>query len=474
MGDIPDGISAIVDSARDILSPRPSPLKRRASWATPLEELPDELLDQIASHVETTRDLRNLALTSKRWRQAAEQYLYHHFDHTLYTNPRRLHGFIRNLINHPKLAQLVKQAHLQDQQRCASFWDMSSWHIWAQTNYDATLSHEDCQLFLQAAQEVGLQTDHDQLGNLVDQEEAQLALLLSRTINLEELALTIPATHSNRLLLQRLRVMIDLATGLQKLTTFVPTYYNFEGHIEGGFELAPISSIFRLPSIRTIRGTACLEPEDDAFNETAFDCPKGTSTVTEIDFMRSSICPKAFKVMIEACSALEVLHCDWGGHTVGWSEINFAIIGHALLTQKHSLRRLTLDCRKHYDIWPEADEVLIAPLGLLHDFPHLAYVDVPGVALIGWDKDRIDSYRPLGDTLPTAIEELRISNWAPHLVEQLRSMARSSGREYKRLRRLKVLKVEGLELDEMQMLFRDGGSYVEIELEDASELDHFS
>ncbi|KAK3078458.1 hypothetical protein LTS18_007460 [Coniosporium uncinatum] len=353
--------------------------------------------------------------------------------------------------------------------QCAAFWDMTSWRAWAETHYRPAIDEADRSLFEKAAHECDLIPPDGDLGDIATDEEAQVALLLSRVVNVEELSLTLPAIHSDRLLLQRMRALVDHRTGLQHLHTFSPSYYNFEGHVEGGFELTPISTVFRLPSIRKIVGTACLEPEDDAFR--GFDCPPGSSTVTNIEFYRSSICPKAFRVMIEACKGLEVLYCDWGGHTVGWSEINFSIIGGALQSQAHSLQKLTLDCRKHYDVWPEDEEVLIGPLGSLKNFKQLRMINVPGVALIGWDKDRIDGFNTLPDVLPPCIEELRISNWAPGLEEQLSMLSAVTKEQYPNLRRLILQDVEA---GSLQQQFDDANAHVSVIIEDGDEWDHFS
>ncbi|KAK3077220.1 hypothetical protein LTS18_010885, partial [Coniosporium uncinatum] len=133
--------------------------------------------------------------------------------------------------------------------------------------------------------------------------------------------------------------------------------------------------------------------------------------------------------------------------------------------------KLTLDCRKHYDVWPEDEEVLIGPLGSLKNFKQLKMINVPGVALIGWDKDRIDGFNALPDVLPPYIEELRISNWAPGLEEQLSMLSAVAKEQYPSLRRLILQDVEARSL---QQRFDDANAHVSVIIEDGDELDHFS
>ncbi|KAF2093185.1 hypothetical protein NA57DRAFT_61706 [Rhizodiscina lignyota] len=465
-----------------VLSSLALPPKQHANPT--FSSLPDELVDQIFSYVEapphddgtpslkSQPDFWSLCLVNKQCQRAATPYLYACFEHELYKDPQHLHLFLRNIIHDAKLASYVQYISLKDQESCGLFQNMRMWREWASTFYRPALADEDRQLFLEAARDLQLQRV-DALDTIAEKEEAQAALLLSRTTDVTQLRMTIPNLGKNRLLLEILKETTDRGTALQKLSKFTGIYYNFDGDIDGGFELKPISSLFRLPAIQRINGVACLEPEDDAFK--GFDCPEGTSTVREIDFRRSSVCPKAMSLMVGACRALRSFYCDWGGHTVGWSEINFPTVGAALRKQEKSLESLTLDVRKHYDVWPENEDVLIPPLGSFVGFERLRYIEAPAAALIGWDEGHVDGFPLLHEILPFSIEKLVINQWSPGIIEHLEKMAELCAAMFPLLKEM-ALHSAPHDADErkMQELYDKNGAEVRIRFKDGEEVDHFA
>lgn len=436
--------------------------------------VPDELLAQILSYVGAQSDFLSLSRVSKRLNNAALPYLYSRFTHELYKDPERLHQFLRNIICEPELAGYVEAVDLKDQQKCGLFNNLHTWRVWAEKSYRPRLSEEDKEVFHNAVLEMGLQSI-DAPSTIAVKEEAQVALMLSRATNLTDLRMTLPDLSNNRLLLDILRETTARGTALQNLRKFTGIYYNFDGSVEGGFELRPISCLFSLPNIETVNGIACLEPEDAAFRN--FDCPEGTSSVEHIEFRRSSICPKAMGLMVGACRALKSFYCDWGGHTVGWSEINFPTVGTALRKQEHSLEKLTLDVRKHYDVWPEQEDVLIPPLGSFSGCQHLTHIEAPAAALIGWDEGRVDGFPMLHEVLPYSLETLIVNQWSPGIIEHLEKMSELCATMFPNLKSITLhsaLHADQESEEKMQTQFTKAGSEVAINFIDSGEVDHFS
>lgn len=452
------------------LRPQLRPAKSGASTSPTLDGLPEELLENVFLFLDSQTVFLRLCRVSRRFQRAATPFLYREFHHELYTAPNRLHVFLRNIIKRPILATYLTKIDLRGQQKSAFFNNMKMWALWAATSYKPELAIEDRELFKDAAEELRLE-QADALATIASKEEAQAALLLSRATNVTDLSMNVPNLENSRLLLDILRETTHRGTALQNLRSFT-SVYNFDGAKQGGFELAPISSLFRLPKIESIHAVACLEPEDNAFR--GFDCPEGTSTVTEIEFRRSSVCPKAMSLMIGACRGLKHFYCDWGGHTVGWSEVNFPTVGAALRKQEHSLESLVLDVRKHYHTWPEEEDVLIPPLGSFAGFRCLTSISAPGAALVGWDEGRVDKYPELSEILPPSLRSLRINQWAPEFDQHLEKLSDVVVATLPNLREISLEGApEAVSGEELQRTFDSKGARVKLHVTGGDEVDHF-
>jgi hypothetical protein len=310
------------------------------------------------------------------------------------------------------------------------------------------------------------------------------ALLIALARNLKLLHIENPTMEDEQprfvldhLVLSTLYPMIKLQAILQNLTTLHAVTARLEGG-QGGFRLSSIATFFHLPNLRRVIGVACFEPEDDLFRD--FNCPEKQSNVTDLNFVRSSICPLGLSQMLSACKAVESFDCDWAGFSVGWVEVNFPLLCGNLAMHKDVMKRLRLDTRKHYDSWPERDDGLVPPLGgELKAFTALTKLDAPASALIGWDEDNIGGYGELKDVLPPNLEELKINEYAPRLVEELDKFIPVFKELYPKLRRLSISRAE-LELEEdgdveerLMKKLRDLAPELRVEFEDGSEIDHF-
>ena len=281
----------------------------------------------------------------------------------------------------------------------------------------------------------------------------------------------------DHLVLTSLYPKIKQGAILQNLTTLHAVTSRLEGG-QGGFRLSSIATFFHLPNLKRIVGVACFEPEDDLFRD--FDCPLGDSNVTDLTFIRSSICPLGLSQMLSACKIVENFDVDWAGLSVGWVEINFPLLRGNLAMHKDHMKRIRMDTRKHYDSWPERDDGLVPPLGPeLKGFHALTKLDVPASALIGWDEDEVGGYSALSEVLPSNIEELKINAYAPRLVEELKRFIPLCAEMYPKLRQLQISRTD-LEVEEdgnteerLKQMLRDLAPDVRFEFEDGSEIDHF-
>ena len=152
----------------------------------------------------------------------------------------------------------------------------------------------------------------------------------------------------------------------------------------------------------------------------------------------------------------------------------------ALAKHKSTLTKLRLDTRKHYDSWPERDDGLVPPLGSeLKQFTALIRVEAPASALIGWDENNVGGYDALTSVLPPNIEELKINEYAPRLINMLDSFVTICSEMYPNLRRLTISRVpneieEGGEVEQrLKKSFRDLAPELWVSFEDGSEIDHF-
>lgn len=447
-----------------------------------LHDFPDELVEKFILHLDTSA-LYNCALSSKRLYRIALPFLYRKITHRMYEHPPRLHSAIRTMIRRPELAQRVETIVLRDPAPSTSFWDMKSWAAWAKGSYDASLDHHDTLLFLHAARDLltGSTASRDEM---TKHEEAHAALLISLVPNLKTLYLENPTSADetprfvfDHLILSILFPKIRVGAILQNLTTLYAVTSRLESG-QGGFRLSSIATFFLLPNLRKVTGSACFEPEDELFED--FDCPIGSSCVSELTFVRSSICPIGVSQMLDACKAVEVLDCDWAGNSVGWVEINFPILRSNLRKHKDTLTKLRLDTRKHYDSWPERDDGLVPPLGPeLREFTSLTVLEVPASALIGWDENDVGGFEDLKDVLPPNLDELKINEYAPRLVEMIEGLVLVCANNFPKLKRLVIPREQlGTEAHDsleqnLKDKFTEMAPDVFVSFEDSEDVDHF-
>ena len=447
-----------------------------------INDIPDELVHNIVSRIKNRETLHNLCLTSRRLCRITLPHLYQKFSHRLFQRPQRLHTFLRTILAHPELAAAIVEIELRDPEKCADYWDMASWRLWAERNYVPIIEAADHLAMLTAGVSLQLNSQ-SHVDYLVRSEEAQVALLLVLAQSVVHLHIENPSTaidtprfSADHLLMAILHPQIKSGAVLQNLHTLVATSPRLEGG-QGGFRLSAIAPFFRLPSLHTFKGCVCHEPEDNFF--TGFDCPERSSTVTMLTLEHSAICPLALKFMILACARLEHFACDWAGTAVGWVEVNFPLLCQALWEHRSSLKTLSLDTRKHFDSWPEHENGLVPALGSLQKFSSLEVLDVPASALMGWPEDGFDGgYTELADVLPPAIRELRINQVAPRVYERLSLLAKVCADKFPELRRIVLCEIpEHMDLApleaDLRKNFYEAGAEVDFEIEYLGELSHF-
>lgn len=444
-----------------------------------MSDLPDELIIKIIEYIQITRALYNLSLTSQRLYRITLPFLYARISHYMYQEPERLHSAIRTLIRRPDLAAKVKYVALRDPIQNDTFFDLKSWAVWAAVKYNATLEGDDTSRFFSAANNlIGNLSARD---SLIKKEEAHAALLVALTPGLKHLHIENPnlVNEPSRfgmdyLILDILQPQIKKGRILQELERLTAVTARLEGG-QGGFRLASIASFFLLPKLRSVIGVACFEPEDELFVN--FDPPRRSSTVRELRFLRSAICPLGLSEMLESCKAVEIFDCDWAGLSVGWVEINFPMLLAALESHQQTLTELTLDTAKHFDSWPESDEGLVPPLGVaLQSFKNLRKLDVPASALIGYDENDVGGYGDLKDTLPPNLEELKFNEYAPRLVEMVEELVPHCTTLLPKLRKLTISRIHAGDADvedDLERKFREMAPGVQLYFVDRREIDHF-
>jgi len=305
--------------------------------------------------------------------------------------------------------------------------------------------------------------------------------LISLCPNVTHLHLENPSTKDepprfvlDHLVLDIIHPQIRKSAVLQNLRSLTAVTARLEGG-QGGFRLASIATFFQLPNLRKVTAVACFEPEDELFKD--FDYPGSTYSVRKIRVIRSSVCPLGLSQMIKSCKAVETFDCDWAGISVGWVEINFPLLTGALAGHKDTLTSLRLDTAKHYDSWPEHDDGLVPPLGpALREFEKLKILDVPASALIGWDEDDVGGFEPLKDVLPPNIENLKINEYAPRILDKMLEFVGICAEMFPELKKLTISRVHSGTADvedDLQGKFGKMAPEVELYFEDAREIDHF-
>lgn len=439
-----------------------------------MDGLPDELTQHILSLVDdqTSETLWAFCLAYKALNRCATPMLYRKFSHRMYERPARLHSFLRTIMAKPELAEEVQAVELKDPERTDKYWDLDTWKDWAAINYRARLNDEDASKFNFASKLLAFINPANR-SHVIENEQAQAALLLTLLPNLTNLLLDNPAIvsdeprfHVNNRLLEIVTPMISAGTILHNLDTFVGTAVRLEGG-QGGFRMSNIAPFFRLPKLKNVTLNVCHEPQDDGFIE--FDCPPRLSNVTCLAFDSSAVCPVALSLVLGACKSLEVFECDWAGRIVGWVELNFHRLQEALHWHKDTLRRIYLDTSKRHEDWPESDEGLIPPLGDLRSFTELEEIDVPASAIIGWDEDDVGGFDSLKEILPPDIKYLRFNTMAPRLYEHLASLAEVVAEKYPKLKKITIVTETTKQMeDDLAKQFIERGTGVTVLIEEPS------
>lgn len=444
-----------------------------------MNDLPDEMIVKIIDYIRITRTLYNLSLTSQRLHRITLPFLYARVSHHMYQEPKRLQSAVRTLISRPDLAAKVQYVALRDPIQNDSFFDLKSWAVWAAVKYNVALEGEDASRFFSAANNlIGNLATRD---SLIEKEEAYAALLIALVPGLKHLHIENPNLINepprfgmDHLILDILQPHIKTGKILQDLERLTAVTARLEGG-QGGFRLASIASFFLLPKLRSVIGVACFEPEDALFVN--FDPPRRSSHVRELRFLRSAICPLGLRKILESCKAIEIFDCDWAGLSVGWVEINFPFLLETLEHHKGTLTELTLDTAKHFDSWPESDDGLVPPLGpALHTFKKLRKLDVPASAVIGYDEYNVGGYVNLKDVLPPNLEELKLNEFAPRLIEMVEELVPLCTTLLPKLRKLTISRIHAGDADvedDLDRKFREMAPDVQLSFVDRREIDHF-
>lgn len=179
------------------------------------------------------------------------------------------------------------------------------------------------------------------------------------------------------------------------------------------FELAPMYSLFKFPSLRIVHAHGCsqLGSMDDGV---LLAWPQGTSSVEELKFTASRLDTEAMTAVLGACRSLKSFEFD---RVISFPKPPSEVVVLAMMNADCSHPRIVDVLRRH----KSSLESLIlhssrsvpseatGPISSLRAFQRLAYVNVPEFLFAGIPRQQIPNIRK---SLPPNLETLIISGWS--------------------------------------------------------------
>ncbi|CAJ2514205.1 Uu.00g023240.m01.CDS01 [Anthostomella pinea] len=379
-----------------------------------MPQLSEELVQLIFSHLRVStsapnkrgqidrvgpKTLASACLVSKTFLRVAQPELYHTLDLRYYGSPRRL---LTSIAHRRELAACVRKVYIE------------SWATQEDVDNEGpttsppepALASEFSQLVEAIAFSTPLQ-DRLLVGLRDGLEDAEFALLLASCWNVEFLQFSAVFDLPSTLTAEVVRAA---STQANDTTRYNPPLRRIhELHVdhwdtEDSTDLADLSGFLQLPALETLHGNMLSLGEESE--------PLPTSNLKQVSLQWSVFDASGFSNLLSACPQLTSLTVEWGGASVGESEIKFDEIGAALRDHGTALRKLRLDPKDAEEFSGEEHD---APLGDLTSLTSLRSLTVPQAALLGEntldDEDGEDSDMPpsfLASTLPHSIETLRI------------------------------------------------------------------
>lgn len=476
------------EDVMDVPFPKAKMAKSIPTLANPrtLDGLPAELLLEILSYISSSRsafndsifrpdpmtwkkgryvgnpanpnaELWSLCLTNRYLNYVSEPVLYQEFHHTLWKSSALVY-FLRAIIRRPHLASQVKKISLDYIKTFDTRRGRASAPPTPLANKD------DVQLFLQAVRKsfIMYKVDEKQIWRLED--SALVILLFSQVSNLRELHYNVSgnlptqastdlvnATLWDMLVFDGHQLGVFPFGSLRKVTLSSVNTDKEGGYGTSGFPLDRTAAWLFLPSVESLDLSSCkmnrFSPYSMFTNLSGQTYNKSrlhkrlpprlsVASLTSITFRDSVVDMDALYDMLSHCKSLKSFDFQWDGPGFGSSQIDYGKVGRALQTQKHSLETLMLDITKAIDDYGPTMEKIkyrIDSLGLLQNFKKLSYVDVPGLAIVGWKTPW-----GLNEILPPNIQTLKIQSIGYNPLYQIEELARVAPESFRSLQLVEI------------------------------------
>ncbi|CZT22288.1 uncharacterized protein RCC_08157 [Ramularia collo-cygni] len=407
--------------------------------ASPLSNLPEELLQHIVSEFEAhefdgygntrvgkyhiyQRTLRSLLRVNKQFHRLAQPLLYKSIASIRHDRPWALR-LLRTLLEQPKLADLVQNVRMEG----------DVFESYGKQTTSEEPGGWDPELVSAATKRVEEVSNH---GSLADRILASLkngsnsvccdrgacmTLLLILVRNVTFLHLQTPfsweASFTAELVenLARLSYSPDSADAKPAmLNSFLPRLKTLEVEhwdTEGSVDLGRLSNMVRIPSLEVLRGHM-LSVEQHMGDLGSWPCKMKT-----IDLTYSMVDAPGLEILLRQFSSLQHLGIEWGDACVGDCEISWPEIGDALRKYAKSLKFLRLDCSQAFGF--EDSEPPFLPLGDLRPLARLEKLAVHWTCLPGEeDEDLHFSPSNLASILPESLVELKLLDWSLKNAEE--------------------------------------------------------
>jgi hypothetical protein len=397
-----------------------------------MENIPNDVILLIGDHLEDRGDCYNAVLVNSRFHALFSRAL---FRSTALKNLTQLQLFMKAIVRQPSLASVIQCLDLSrwESAPAQSFLDadeLAQLSIWAKS--------------VSRSEEEHIQWEQDLLkGN----EEAWIALLLSRANNIRQLKLAYPRENNY------LDQIFDRALNSGQCHGFLRLEEAYLSHMEddeskGSLSPAQLLPFFRMPSMRKVDADTVIEPatsNGDSGRETdiqAEEDPTQCSSITDLT-LNSSNAAQGLESLTTLCPSLKSLkyqHSDDHALASGFQPTSFFT---SLATRKLTLETLWLDNLGTHHAFTASglNESYDGYFGSLADFTALKdlRIRLPNLLDVGYT---FEPSTPLPEILPSSIERIYIEsckeNSLPMLISQLQLVLEARKERFKALKRVDI------------------------------------
>ncbi|KAF2000923.1 hypothetical protein P154DRAFT_575626 [Amniculicola lignicola CBS 123094] len=376
--------------------------------ASRIPGLPVELIARILEFVTSMSTLKAAMLCSSQWHEIALPYLYRSINFTggsyeAFPGNRTLRDLTVLFLRRPELAKHVRHFSIRP-----AFNDGS--------NRSDDSPEQSCEgkrtAFGNIEEELKsaiASASHDDMEQskwlaAADVEDALLALLLPKLVNLQTLDLETPIiphyieTMFNRVGLKQ--KPFDTTPAFTKLKSIL--WAHDDNKYGGNVVAAP----FMLPSVQSIFMHRTGSEDDEGDDAPYIDMPDKTSSVTHLELKDCRLDTRMIEKMLAVPKQLKTFIYEVGWGHLSYCSISWPAIRRGLELQKDSLEELWWDYPHDGINWSD-DTDDTSPVQSFRDFEKLRRVRIAPDYVFGLRPDG-KSYKRLLDLLPRPVEFLHI------------------------------------------------------------------